>query len=160
MPDCPETQEIGVAGHQGGIPTNFRRRRGSFAVVKEGLHKESAQRVAIKIVDKHDAIFDAESLEQEVPSALLSPPSQPGAKLEPRHTIYQASFTTLASPPVCTHASGEVEDAADLNRSHSLSLSPVLQPQIATMKKVNHPNCVQLHEVFDEPNKTYLVLDL
>jgi calcium/calmodulin-dependent protein kinase I len=70
--------------------------KGSFAVVKEGLHKESAQRVAIKIVDKKDAVFDAESLEQE----------------------------------------------------------------IATMKKVNHPNCVQLHEVFDEPNKTYLVLDL
>jgi hypothetical protein len=40
--------------------------RGSFAVVKEGLHKESAQRVAIKIVDKKDAVFDAESLEQEV----------------------------------------------------------------------------------------------
>jgi len=41
--------------------------------------------------------------------------------------------------------------------------SPHLPPQliqIATMKKVNHPNCVQLHEVFDEPNKTYLVLDL
>eukprot|EP00285_Hemiselmis_virescens_P000685 CAMPEP_0173414886 /NCGR_PEP_ID=MMETSP1356-20130122/84563_1 /TAXON_ID=77927 ORGANISM="Hemiselmis virescens, Strain PCC157" /NCGR_SAMPLE_ID=MMETSP1356 /ASSEMBLY_ACC=CAM_ASM_000847 /LENGTH=478 /DNA_ID=CAMNT_0014377093 /DNA_START=39 /DNA_END=1472 /DNA_ORIENTATION=+ len=70
--------------------------KGSFAVVKEGLHKESATRVAIKIVDKKDAVFDAESLEQE----------------------------------------------------------------IATMKKVNHPNCVQLHEVFDEPNKTYLVLDL
>jgi len=70
--------------------------KGSFAVVKEGLHKESGNRVAIKIVDKKDAVFDAESLEQE----------------------------------------------------------------IATMKKVNHPNCVSLHEVFDEPNKTYLVLDL
>jgi hypothetical protein len=32
--------------------------------------------------------------------------------------------------------------------------------QIATMKRVNHPNCVMLYEVFDEPNKTYLVLDL
>lgn len=28
------------------------------------------------------------------------------------------------------------------------------------MKRVNHPNCVMLYEVFDEPNKTYLVLDL
>jgi hypothetical protein len=28
------------------------------------------------------------------------------------------------------------------------------------MKKVTHPNCVHLHEVFDEPNKTYLILDL
>ena len=28
------------------------------------------------------------------------------------------------------------------------------------MKKVSHPNCVLLHEVYDEPNKTYLVLDL
>mmetsp|Transcript_3807 Transcript_3807/g.9108 ORF Transcript_3807/g.9108 Transcript_3807/m.9108 type:complete len:522 (+) Transcript_3807:78-1643(+) len=70
--------------------------KGSFAVVKEGLHKESGLRVAIKIVDKKDAVFDAESLEQE----------------------------------------------------------------IATMKKVSHPNCVLLHEVYDEPNKTYLVLDL
>ena len=42
--------------------------RGSFAVVKEGLHKESGLRVAIKIVDKKDAVFDAESLEQEVRS--------------------------------------------------------------------------------------------
>lgn len=33
-------------------------------------------------------------------------------------------------------------------------------PQIATMKKVSHPNCVHLHEVFDEPTKTYLILDL
>jgi hypothetical protein len=28
------------------------------------------------------------------------------------------------------------------------------------MKKVAHPNCVLLHEVYDEANKTYLVLDL
>lgn len=28
------------------------------------------------------------------------------------------------------------------------------------MKKVAHPNCVILHEVYDEANKTYLVLDL
>eukprot|EP00918_Siedleckia_nematoides_P107119 GHVU01233553.1.p1 GENE.GHVU01233553.1~~GHVU01233553.1.p1 ORF type:complete len:496 (+),score=93.48 GHVU01233553.1:178-1488(+) len=28
------------------------------------------------------------------------------------------------------------------------------------MKKVAHPNCVLLHEVYDESNKTYLVLDL
>jgi hypothetical protein len=41
--------------------------RGSFAVVKEGIHKESGSRVAIKIVDKKDAVFDAESLELEVP---------------------------------------------------------------------------------------------
>ena len=32
--------------------------------------------------------------------------------------------------------------------------------QISTMKKVAHPNCVILHEVYDEANKTYLVLDL
>mmetsp|Transcript_39548 Transcript_39548/g.61682 ORF Transcript_39548/g.61682 Transcript_39548/m.61682 type:complete len:520 (+) Transcript_39548:31-1590(+) len=70
--------------------------KGSFAVVKEGLNKETGQRVAIKIVDKKDAVFDAESLEQE----------------------------------------------------------------IATMKRVSHPNCVLLHEVYDEANKTYLVLDL
>jgi len=70
--------------------------KGSFAVVKEGIHKDSGSRVAIKIVDKKDAVFDAESLELE----------------------------------------------------------------IATMKKVTHPNCVHLHEVFDEPNKTYLILDL
>mmetsp|Transcript_34336 Transcript_34336/g.77341 ORF Transcript_34336/g.77341 Transcript_34336/m.77341 type:complete len:502 (-) Transcript_34336:82-1587(-) len=70
--------------------------KGSFAVVKEGIHKASRTRVAIKIVDKKDAVFDAESLEQE----------------------------------------------------------------IATMKKVSHPNCVLLHEVYDEANKTYLILDL
>eukprot|EP00287_Rhodomonas_sp_CCMP768_P007765 CAMPEP_0196728014 /NCGR_PEP_ID=MMETSP1091-20130531/8843_1 /TAXON_ID=302021 /ORGANISM="Rhodomonas sp., Strain CCMP768" /LENGTH=503 /DNA_ID=CAMNT_0042070713 /DNA_START=119 /DNA_END=1630 /DNA_ORIENTATION=- len=70
--------------------------KGSFAVVKEGLQKETGLRVAIKIVDKKDAVFDAESLEQE----------------------------------------------------------------IATMKKVSHPNCVLLHEVYDESNKTYLILDL
>jgi hypothetical protein len=59
-------------------PPSFFLLRGSFAVVKEGLHKESAQRVAIKIVDKKDAVFDAESLEQEVrlPStATLKTPS-------------------------------------------------------------------------------------
>jgi len=70
--------------------------KGSFAVVKEGLQKETGLRVAIKIVDKKDAVFDAESLEQE----------------------------------------------------------------IATMKKVSHPNCVLLHEVYDESNKTYLIIDL
>jgi hypothetical protein len=47
--------------------------RGSFAVVKEGLHKESGTRVAIKIVDKKDAVFDAESLEQEVANPLSQP---------------------------------------------------------------------------------------
>ena len=35
-----------------------------------------------------------------------------------------------------------------------------MREQIATMKKVNHPNCVALHGVFDESSKTYLVLDL
>lgn len=43
--------------------------RGSFAVVKEGRHKASGTRVAIKIVDKKDAVFDPESLEQEVGKA-------------------------------------------------------------------------------------------
>jgi hypothetical protein len=43
--------------------------RGSFAVVKEGRHKASGTVVAIKIVDKKDAVFDPESLEQEVSSA-------------------------------------------------------------------------------------------
>uniref|UniRef100_A0A7S0QLN4 cGMP-dependent protein kinase n=1 Tax=Cryptomonas curvata TaxID=233186 RepID=A0A7S0QLN4_9CRYP len=70
--------------------------KGSFATVKEGVRKDTGQKVAIKVIDKKDAVFDAESLEQE----------------------------------------------------------------IATMKKVNHPNCVALHGVFDESSKTYLVLDL
>ena len=34
--------------------------------MKEGRHKASGTRVAIKIVDKKDAVFDPESLEQEV----------------------------------------------------------------------------------------------
>ena len=42
--------------------------------------------------------------------------------------------------------------------AHGLRRTVVLQ--IATMKRVNHPNCVMLYEVFDEPSKTYLVLDL
>jgi hypothetical protein len=45
--------------------------RGSFAVVKEGRHKASGTAVAIKIVDKKDAVFDPESLEQEVSCVCL-----------------------------------------------------------------------------------------
>uniref|UniRef100_A0A7S0NBY6 Protein kinase domain-containing protein n=1 Tax=Cryptomonas curvata TaxID=233186 RepID=A0A7S0NBY6_9CRYP len=71
--------------------------QGSFAVVKVGIPKNAgAEHVAIKIIDKKDAQFEAESLEQE----------------------------------------------------------------IAIMKKVNHPNCIKLHEVYDEKSKMYLVLDL
>ncbi len=40
--------------------------RGTFATVKEGTNKETKARVAIKIIDKKDAVFDAESLAQEV----------------------------------------------------------------------------------------------
>jgi hypothetical protein len=40
--------------------------RGTFATVKEGTNKETKSRVAIKIIDKKDAVFDAESLAQEV----------------------------------------------------------------------------------------------
>ena len=40
-------------------------------MVKEGLRKENGMRVAIKIVDKKDAVFDAESLEQEVRRVLI-----------------------------------------------------------------------------------------
>ena len=40
--------------------------RGSFATVKEGVRKDTGQKVAIKVIDKKDAVFDAESLEQEV----------------------------------------------------------------------------------------------
>ena len=47
--------------------------RGSFAVVKEGRHKASGTPVAIKIVDKKDAVFDPESLEQEVPCTRVLP---------------------------------------------------------------------------------------
>jgi calcium/calmodulin-dependent protein kinase I len=39
---------------------------GSFAIVKAGVHKASGKKVAIKIVDKRDKIFDATSLEQEI----------------------------------------------------------------------------------------------
>ena len=34
--------------------------------MKEGTNKETKARVAIKIIDKKDAVFDAESLAQEV----------------------------------------------------------------------------------------------
>lgn len=70
--------------------------KGSFAVVKVGVPKDGSPNVAIKIIDKKDAQFDKESLEQE----------------------------------------------------------------IAIMKKVEHPNCIKLHEVFDEKQKMYMVLDL
>mmetsp|Transcript_16625 Transcript_16625/g.39793 ORF Transcript_16625/g.39793 Transcript_16625/m.39793 type:complete len:503 (+) Transcript_16625:179-1687(+) len=35
-----------------------------------------------------------------------------------------------------------------------------LEMEIQIMKKVDHPNCIKLHEVFDEKTKMYLVLDL
>jgi hypothetical protein len=38
--------------------------------VKEGARKDTGQKVAIKIIDKNDAVFDAESLEQDVSSIL------------------------------------------------------------------------------------------
>ena len=28
------------------------------------------------------------------------------------------------------------------------------------MKKVSHPNCIKMHEVFDEKTKMYIVLEL
>ena len=34
--------------------------------MKEGVRKDTGQKVAIKVIDKKDAVFDAESLEQEV----------------------------------------------------------------------------------------------
>jgi serine/threonine protein kinase len=40
--------------------------RGSIATVKEGVKKDTGEKVAIKVIDKKDAAFDAESLEQEV----------------------------------------------------------------------------------------------
>ena len=46
--------------------------RGSFATVKEGIRKDTGQKVAIKVIDKKDAVFDAESLEQEVMCLLHS----------------------------------------------------------------------------------------
>jgi len=70
--------------------------KGSFAVVKIGIPKDGGPKVAVKIIDKKDAQFDKDSLEQE----------------------------------------------------------------IAIMKKVDHPNCIKLHEVYDEKSKMYMVLDL
>ncbi len=35
-----------------------------------------------------------------------------------------------------------------------------LEQEIAVMKKVDHPHCIRLHEVFNEKTKMYLVLDL
>jgi serine/threonine protein kinase len=35
-----------------------------------------------------------------------------------------------------------------------------LEQEIAIMKKVDHPNCIKLHEVYDEKSKMYMVLDL
>lgn len=58
-------------------------------MVKVGIPKDGGQNVAVKIIDKKDAQFDKDSLEQE----------------------------------------------------------------IAIMKKVDHPNCIKLHEVFDEKQK-------
>ena len=46
-------------------------RRGTFATVKEGTNKETKARVAIKIIDKKDTVFDAESLAQEVMSHII-----------------------------------------------------------------------------------------
>jgi len=35
-----------------------------------------------------------------------------------------------------------------------------LQQEIMIMKKVSHPNCIKMHEVFDEKLKMYIVLEL
>merc|ERR1719183_955723 len=70
--------------------------KGSFAVVKKGVPKEGGPNVAVKIVDKKDAQFDENSMQQE----------------------------------------------------------------IQIMKKVSHPNCIRLYEVFDEKLKIYIVLEL
>jgi calcium/calmodulin-dependent protein kinase I len=35
-----------------------------------------------------------------------------------------------------------------------------MEQEVAIMKKVDHPNCIKLHEVYDEKTKMYLVLDL
>lgn len=73
--------------------------RGSFAVVKEGIHKESGSRVAIKIVDKKDAVFDAESLEQEVKTMpiqlLLSAPPPTPDETAPLGTFAMAPTVQL-----------------------------------------------------------------
>lgn len=78
-------------------------RRGSFAVVKEGLHKESGLRVAIKIVDKKDAVFDAESLEQEVRSASQHIPNT--FPLQPRQQQQGGCGYPLSETPRALRAS-------------------------------------------------------
>eukprot|EP00960_Hanusia_phi_P063610 765521-Hanusia_phi.AAC.4 len=43
-----------------------------------------------------------------------------------------------------------------MNSFHQSSL----EQEIQTMMKVSHPNCIRLHEVYDQCEKTYLILDL
>ena len=43
-----------------------------------------------------------------------------------------------------------------MNSFHQSSL----EQEIETMMKVSHPNCLRLHEVYDQCEKTYLILDL
>jgi len=70
--------------------------RGSFAVVKEGRHKKTGQRVAIKMIDRNNKAFDLAALNKEV----------------------------------------------------------------AVMQRIEHRNCIRLHEVLEEKHTICLVLDL
>ena len=87
--------------------------RGSFAVVKEGRHIATNTPVAIKIVDKKDAVFDPESLEQEVscltfdnsphlclPASLLSHVLSSSLSLLPLYFPLLASSSQFIGVPV------------------------------------------------------------
>lgn len=122
--------------------------RGSFAVVKVGIPKDGSGNVAIKIIDKK--------------VATLSSPSQDKVAF-----LLFNVFMSMSNNPKTqaatsfTHRDRANEDRCQLGKGNSQVRSDdthggwqdaqfdkeSLEMEIQIMKKVDHPNCIKLHEV-------------
>ncbi|KAJ3167899.1 Serine/threonine-protein kinase par-1 [Geranomyces variabilis] len=145
--------------------------QGAFSKVKIGIHKETNQKVAIKIIDKRQVAAKAEKAKkvqeerdkkkaEEARRRGTTDPQKAANSNEPAQGRH--SETAPADPPQPT---GDIAEAIKLPPSDDSPEAPVptfvsqLQLEVQLLMRLDHPNVIRLYQVMETEEECFVVME-
>lgn len=144
--------------------------QGAFSKVKIGVHKETGQKVAIKIIDKKQIAIKAKKakeaqqqrlerkrLQQE---RLRKEKEQQQQALRRANTIHKVKDSTDSSEAKNVKSSKvETEEKEKKEEPEGDSLLGKLQPEVQLLMRLDHPNVIKLYQVMETENECYIIME-
>ncbi|KAJ3111566.1 MAP/microtubule affinity-regulating kinase 3 [Phlyctochytrium bullatum] len=148
--------------------------QGAFSKVKLGVHKETGQKVAIKIIDKKQMALKAAKAkkaneererrkrEQQQKAAGAASPSAAEAGGEGKKSTPSGSKAedpaAAGSPTSPTAPAKEGEAKPDKDPSVPAFVS-ALQLEVQLLMRLDHPNVITLYQVMETEDECYVVME-